>query len=85
LDEGKYFSLDNQRLVTFQQAGIQEIPIKIISLENQMVAKRFFARFDPIAGEGNSIVMVTTQLRQMSQQLLNNMGLIKGIQLHDEQ
>lgn len=81
LHDGKYFSMDNRRLVAFQQAGVQKIPIQVVALEDQMVAQRFFARFDPIAGEGQSIVMATTQQRPMAQQLLYDMGLIKGIQL----
>jgi len=77
----RLFSLDNRRLAAFQQAGIDDIPIEIVSLRNPVVNRRFFTRFDPIDGEGLQLVLATSKQREAAQRLLVQYRKIKGIQL----
>ena len=79
--QGKLFSLDNRRLAAFNSAGIDDIPVERVSLDNPIVKDRFFERFDPIDGEGLQIVIATSKQRQNAQELLFQQGKIKGIQL----
>lgn len=79
--DGKLFSLDNRRLATFHHAGVEDIPIEMVSLKNQKVYERFIERFDPIDGEGLDIIFATSKQRESAQQLLLDYGKIQGIQL----
>jgi hypothetical protein len=79
--DGKLFSLDNRRLATFQHAGVNDIPIEMVSLKNQHVYERFIDRFDPIDGEGLNIIFATSKQRLEAQQLLFDYGKIQGVQL----
>ena len=78
---GKPFSMDNRRLVSFNQAGVNDVPIQVMSLKDPVAANRFFTRFDPIRGEGLNIVITPSLGRTAAQQLLKDYGLIKGVQL----
>ncbi|WP_123863450.1 hypothetical protein [Burkholderia plantarii] len=75
------FSIDNRRLVAFNLAGVSDVPIKIVTLENSAVAARFFDRFDPIGGVGKNIVITPSPGRTPAQMLLRDLRLIKGVQL----
>jgi hypothetical protein len=79
--DGKLFSIDNRRLAAFSQSGITDVPIEIVSLKNPAVSQRFWDRFDPIDGEGLSITIATTKQRVETQQLLQSLGKIRGVQL----
>jgi hypothetical protein len=37
--DGKLFTLDNRRLVAFQQAGVTDIPVVRVSMEDPAIAK----------------------------------------------
>ena len=78
---GKPFSIDNRRLLSFNQAGVDDVPIQVMSLKDPVAANRFFSRFDPIRGEGLNIVITPSLGRTAAQQLLKDYGLIRGVQL----
>lgn len=76
------FSVDNRRLMAFSTANIEEIPIEIVSMEHDAkLAERFYDRLNPIAKEGNYIVVVNSKGRREAQELLYEHGLISGVQL----
>ncbi|MBX9432000.1 hypothetical protein ACI2UZ_08050 [Ralstonia nicotianae] len=81
MHDGVPFSIDNRRLVAFNTAGIDNVPIQVVSLEDPAVAARFFDRFDSIGGTGQNIVITPSSGRTAAQQLLKDFGLIKGVQL----
>jgi hypothetical protein len=62
-------------------AGLNSIPVEVVSLKDPLVLKRFESRFDPIDGEGQNIVFVTSKMRKETQKLLFNFGKIEGRQL----
>ncbi|WP_157768767.1 hypothetical protein [Paracidovorax avenae] len=81
MHDGLPFSIDNRRLVAFNLAGVKDVPIQVMSLEDQVVATRFFDRFDPIGGIGQNIVITPSSGRTPAQLILRDPGLIKGVQL----
>ncbi len=81
MHDGLPFSIDNRRLVAFNLAGVRDVPIEIVTLDNPAVAARFFDRFDPIGGVGKNIVIAPSSARTPAQLLLRDSGLIKGVQL----
>ncbi len=74
---GVPFSMDNRRLIAFNAAGVNEIPIQVVSLRDPAVARRFADRFDPIAGQGKLIVVVPNSSKTAAQQLLYDNRLIR--------
>jgi hypothetical protein len=74
--EGQLFTLDNRRLVTFQNAGLDEIPIQRLSMTDPAVAKEFLRKFNPIDG-GTKIVITPNSDRAATEALLRQMGKIK--------
>uniref|UniRef100_UPI0039F0DBBA hypothetical protein n=1 Tax=Bordetella sputigena TaxID=1416810 RepID=UPI0039F0DBBA len=74
-------SIDNRRLVAFNLAGVKDVPIQIMDLEDPVVAARYFDRFDPIGGIGQNIVITPTSGRTPAQLIIRDAGLIKGVQL----
>jgi len=80
MHENLPFSIDNRRLVAFNLAGVNDVPIQIVSLEDAAVAARFFDRFDPIGGVGQHIVITPSSGRTAAQMLLQDSGLIQGVQ-----
>jgi len=81
IQDGIPFSIDNRRLVTFNTAGVNDIPIQVMSLDDPVVAQRFFSRFDPIGGTGEYIVITPSKGRDAAPQLLKDHGLINGFQI----
>ncbi len=79
--KGKLFTLDNRRLLAFNLANISEIPVEVVSMSDMSVSARFKNRWDPIRGQGNYVAVATVKERPMTQQLLYENGLIKGVQL----
>ena len=76
---GKLFSLDNRRLLAFNSAGVDKIPIQIVSLDNAAIKIKFRERLRPIRDEGNYAVIVNRAQRAASLELLKEYNLIKGI------
>jgi len=74
IQDGKAFSLDNRRLVAFNQAGVKNIPIEVVRRSD--VAKEFRNKFNSIGGEGNFIVIDIAQNRRANEALLRQRGRI---------
>ena len=54
--KGRYWALDNRRLIAFKQAQLSRVTFKKVSLENQSVLKEFLRKWNPIGGEGKMII-----------------------------
>jgi hypothetical protein len=72
-NDGKFWTLDNRRLVAFQNARIKEIPVIIESLTSPKILKEFTKKFAPIEG-GKKIVIATKAQRGEAQRLLRDYG-----------
>jgi len=79
--QGKWFSIDNRRLVAFNLAGVDKIPVQVVSLKDTAVLDKLRLRFDPVDQEGKYIVIATSKERLEAQQVLHQYGKIKGINL----
>lgn len=79
IEDGKAFSLDNRRLVAFNAAGVDNVPIQIISRSDPSIATllRNPTRMNPIGGEGRYIVIARKADQSAARQLLLERGLIK--------
>lgn len=75
LVEGRPFSFDNRRLVSFNAAGVDNVPIQVMGLEDAAFASRFRQRFNPILGEGQQVVIAKSADQKAAQQLLYRLGL----------
>ena len=75
------FSVDNRRLIAYSSAGVEEVPVKIVSGEDPEISELLKGRFDPIGGQGNYIVVAPSAQRPFVQQTLYDYNLIKGVQL----
>jgi len=75
---GKLFSLDNRRLLAFNSAGVDKVPVKIVSSDDPFVSKKLLRRFDPIVGEGHYVVVVPKTERVEALNLLEKYDMIRG-------
>ena len=73
------FTIDNRRLLAFNAAGIEKIPVEIVSLENPAVAYKLANRFDPILGKGDVAIVVNKSMRNEALDLLNELNMIRRI------
>ena len=73
------FTLDNRRLIAFNAAGVDSIPIQVVSAGDPAIATllRNPTRMNPIAGEGRYIIVTPKVDQQSARQLLLENGLIK--------
>ncbi|MGY4281197.1 hypothetical protein ACVWXO_000417 [Bradyrhizobium sp. LM2.7] len=80
IKDGKAFSLDNRRLVAFSKAGLDNIPIQVVSESEPAIAKMLAdpTRMNPLAGEGWFTVIATGKERDAARQLLLESGKIRG-------
>jgi hypothetical protein len=67
--DGKLFSLDNRRLLTFQTANIESIQIKRLSLQDPDILNEFSRKFRPIEN-GEKIVVVQKTDRAAARRIL---------------
>jgi hypothetical protein len=77
--DGQLYSLDNRRLLSFNMAGINEVPVEVVSLDDPGIAFRFNRRFDPINNQGNYAVVVNRADRGSALNLLRENDMIKGV------
>jgi hypothetical protein len=79
IEDGKAFSLDNRRLVAFNAAGVDNVPIQIVSSSDPSIATllRNPTRMNPIGDEGRYIVIAPKTGQSPARQLLLERGLIK--------
>jgi len=77
--DGRAFSLDNRRLVAFGAAGVDNVPIQIVSINDPSIAQllRNPTRMNPIGGEGRYIVIAPKRDQPAARQSLLERGLIK--------
>jgi hypothetical protein len=71
--EGKLWTLGNRRLLMFQNAGVTDIPINRVSLEDPLINKEFFRKLSPIEG-GRRIVVVRRAGREAARRVLRRYG-----------
>lgn len=75
--EGKLYTLDNRRLVAFQNAGIEKIPVQRLSLKDPKIRKEFDRKWNPV-NEGKKIVVIpNADARESASELLREYGKIK--------
>lgn len=79
IEDGKAFTLDNRRLVAFNAAGADNIPIQVVGRGDPAIATllRNPTRMNPIGGEGKYIVIAPKTEQSAARQLLLERGLIK--------
>ena len=58
--EGKPFSFDNRRLLSYSLADVREAPIQVMGLEDPAFARQVRARFNSIDGQGLKVVIATS-------------------------
>jgi hypothetical protein len=75
--KGKWWSLDNRRLVAFKQAGVKEIPIQKVSLKDPAILREFQKKFNPIDGIGDWIVITPRKGRELTEKVLREYGKIR--------
>lgn len=75
--EGKLFTLDNRRLVAFQNAGLQSIPIEKVSLGRSEILKEFRNKYRPINGGRNIVVLDSSERKNIERDLLRSYGKIE--------
>jgi hypothetical protein len=74
---GKLFSIDNRRLLAFNIAGIEKIPVEIVSLSDPFISQIFGERFNPILGLGKIVVVVRAADREAELANLAERNMIK--------
>ncbi len=52
--EGSMWTLDNRRLLAFGQAGIETVPVRVVSMSDCTIAREFAEKFNPIGGMRSS-------------------------------
>ena len=75
--DGKYFSIDNRRLVAFNAAGIEHVPTEVVSLGDPVISSKFQDRFFPIDGEGLYVIVVPRSEREDALNILEECGKIR--------
>jgi hypothetical protein len=71
--DGKLFTLDNRRLTAFNAAGVDNIPIQRVSLDDPAIANDFANKFRPIDG-GETNVVVPRKGRSDARGILREFG-----------
>ena len=77
--DGRLFSIDNRRLLAFNAAGIDKIPVEMVSMNDPDITRRLAARNNPIDGIGRYVVVVNRAERAHALQLLVECKKIKGV------
>jgi hypothetical protein len=75
--EGRLFTLDNRRLAAFQNAKIEEIPIRRVSLEDPAILFEFKLKYNPIENGSKTVVIPKSSMRDEMEQTLRDYGKIK--------
>ena len=69
--DGKIYTLDNRRLVAFQNAGVRRIPIRRVSLNDRLVFDDFFDKLNPVNEGKNVIVIPGSKYRKEMENILS--------------
>lgn len=75
--EGKPFSFDNRRLLSYSLADMREAPIQVMGVDDPAFAKSVRLRFNPIEGEGLKVVVAPSSERKAAMDHLYRHGMIK--------
>ncbi|MGB7978992.1 MAG: hypothetical protein WCF19_07545, partial [Chlamydiales bacterium] len=75
--DGKIYTLDNRRLVAFQNAGVRRIPIRRVSLNDRLVFDDFFDKLNPVNEGKNVIVIPGSKYRKEMENILREHGKIR--------
>jgi hypothetical protein len=67
--KGQLWSLDNRRLASFQYAGVKDIPIIRVDLNDPRILEEFENKFRPIEG-GRKVIIVPSRDREEARKLL---------------
>jgi hypothetical protein len=74
---GQVFTLDNRRLVAFQSAGVDSVPVQFVSLGDAEIAKKFIDRFNPVNNGMNIVITQSSKKgRKPAEKLLKKYGKI---------
>jgi hypothetical protein len=73
---GGLLALDNRRVLSFSQAGVESIPLQVVSRSNPAVAAEFASKFNPIGGAGRFVVVTPSADRTAVEAVLRSYGLI---------
>ena len=55
--DGQPFSFDHRRLVSYNLAGVSDVPIQVMGLNDAVFAAKVRDRFNPVRGEGLQVVV----------------------------
>lgn len=77
--DGVLWSLDNRRLFAYNLAGVQKIPVTVVSLQCENIREEFEDKHNPIDKIGNHVVVVGRKDRNLALDLLAKLGKIMGI------
>jgi hypothetical protein len=76
--QGRLFSLDNRRLAAFSAAGIDDVPVEVISLNTRSVRREFRSKFNPVGGDGQQTVVIERAAdRTAAERVLLDHGMIR--------
>ena len=75
--DGKPFSFDNRRVLSYNMAGTRDVPIQVLGLDDPAFAVKVDARFNPIEGQGLRVVVVPSSERNGVMADLYRRGMIQ--------
>lgn len=75
--DGKPFSFDNRRIVSYNLADVGDVPIQVMGLDDAAFAARVDRRLSPIGGEGLRVIVTPSSERGSVIADLYRRGLIQ--------
>jgi YD repeat-containing protein len=75
--DGKPFSFDNRRLLSYSLADMSDVPIQVMGLDDPVFAAKVDKRFNPIRNEGLQVVVVPSAERGATTSELYQLGLVR--------
>jgi hypothetical protein len=75
--DGKPFSFDNRRVLSYNLADVSDAPIQVMGLDDPVFAARVDARFNPIEGQGLRVVVTPSGERNSVLTDLYRRGMIQ--------
>ncbi len=75
--DGKIYTLDNRRLVAFQNAGVRRIPIRRVSFKDPNIEEEFFRKYNPVNKGANIVIIPNALMRSEATEILRQYGKIR--------